>query len=660
MTSDYASSSKPDLFRRLKPLYGKKIDYLWLDYQTADHERRREIEGLLTYLAAKRLGSAVGEEQLVLDAPSAGVIGDGEFFIGNVSYPGMAPYPVRIRRNELLRHVFILGPTGTGKSTLLLNLLVQILQRGVPFMVFDFKRNYRTLLRARGYEDVVVFTVGRTAASLQLNALTPPRGVEFPEWAEALTDIISTSYLLMQGARNVLKEALLQAHAEHGENATIAHAHALIQAELDRTKPGSRRYGWLESSTRSLEELSKGSFGRALNTPGTIQIEELLKRPVVFELQGFGEDQKRFFCLFFLQAVLLLRKNASAPREALQHVLIFDESHNVFPRERPGEVSVPARLAREVREFGEAIIAATQQADVSESLIANSGFKFILRCDYPKDVTFASQLLQIKGEWLPKLAIGTAIARFPVRCYSPFLFTFDEQPIKNLSVSDDEVHEQWEKHVIPVTEARPALAVPAPTDREEQLLRDVAAMPISPITQRYERLGWNAKTGNTIKDAVISKGFARFETVSTPTARVKILSLTGNGESCLAERGVDLRRSRHGGAEHEYWKWAIRSRLERAGYAVDEEYPVGDGKTVDLRATLGSEVVWVEVETGRSDILANIAKCRALPGRVVFVFTDAQTRDQYRDQVPGEAFTTSDALSVFYGYYHPARVNSAT
>src|SRR5205823_7282421 len=97
----------------------------------------------------------------------------------------------------------------------------------------------------------------------------------------------------------------------------------------------------------------------------------------------------------------------------LQHVLIFDEGHNVFPRERMGEVSVPARLAREVREFGEAIIAATQQADVSESLIANSGFKLILRCDYPKDVTFASQLLQIEPRWLPKLPIGTGIARLP-------------------------------------------------------------------------------------------------------------------------------------------------------------------------------------------------------------------------------------------------------
>ena len=617
----------PDLFRRLKPLYGKQIDALWLEYQLADVERKREIDGVLTLLANKRLGMTVGDEKLLLDAPPTALIGNGDFAIGDVSYPGITPYPFRIRRNELLRHVFILGPTGTGKSTLLLNLLIQVQEAGVPFMVFDFKRNYRTLLAAPAHDDLVVFTVGRATAPLHLNALQPPSGVEFEEWAEVLADIISTSYLLMQGARNVLKEALLQARNRNGDGATLAHAHALLQAVLDATKAGSRRYGWLESSTRSLEELTKGSFGRALNTTGQT-INELLSRPVVFELHGFGDDQKRFFCLFFLQGVLLLRKNASSARERLQHVLVFDEGHNVFPRERQGEVSVPARLAREVREYGEAIIAATQQADVSESLIANSGFKFILRCDYPRDVTFASQLLQIKPEWLPKLALGTGIARLPVRYYSPFLFTFGVQPIKNTIVPDAVVHAQWKRHFTGVPVPLPTV-VPHASDRELQLLRDVAAHPISTITQRYERLGWNYRAGNAVKDSVIASGLARFDAVATPKAQVKILSLTDRGCDLLERAGVSVARSRHGGAEHEYWKAMARAHLERHGYAVQEEYAVGGGKTVDLRAERESRVLFIEIETGKSDIPANITKCASLPGEVVFVFTTDTVRQAH-------------------------------
>jgi hypothetical protein len=618
----------PDLFRKLKPLYGKLIDILWIEYQTADVERKREIEELLMLLAVKHLGISIGEEKLVLDAPPAGLIGDGEFTIGMVSYPGITPYPFRVRRNELLRHVFILGPTGTGKSTLLLNLLLQIQAAGIPFMVFDFKRNYRCLLRATGSERLVVFTVGRNTAPLAINALTPPPGVEFEEWAEALSDIISTSYLLMQGARNVLKEALLQAHA-HGSDATLTHAHALLASELDATKSGSRRYGWLESSTRSLEELTKGSFGRALNATNGVPVATLLTRSVVFELQGFGDDQKRFFCLFFLQAVLLLRKNATAPREQLQHLLVFDEGHNVFPRERLGEVSVPARLAREVREYGEAIIAATQQADVSESLIANSGFKLILRCDYPKDVQFASQLLQIEPRWLPKLPIGCGIARLPVRFYSPILFTFDAQPIKNLTILDAEVQAHWTPQHLPQPADTVAVAPVVLTAHEEELLHDVARQPISTITDRYARLGWNAKTGNATKDTLLTKGFASFDPVTTPTGQVKILSLTEQARELLERDGITLVRTRHGGPEHEYWKFIIADRLRKRGFTVTEEYAVGGGKTVDLYAERGEEHLFVEVETGRSDIGANATKCAALRGTVLFVFTDAQVRDEH-------------------------------
>jgi len=622
----------PDLFRKLKPLYGTAIDLLWIEYQTADVERKREIEEYLTLLGVKKLGLAVGDEKLVLDAPPAALIGEGDFTIGMVSYPSIPPYPFRVKRNELLRHIFILGPTGTGKSTLLLNILVQIQAARIPFMVFDFKRNYRCLLRASGNESLIVFTVGRNTASLSINALTPPPGVEFEEWAEALSDIISTSYLLLQGARNVMKEALLQAHAQHGNTATLLHAHALLAHELDATKSGSRRYGWLESSTRSLEELTKGSFGRALNATNGTPVADMLTRSVVFELQGFGDDQKRFFCLLWLEIILLLRKSSSAPREQLQHALIFDEGHNVFPRERPGEVSVPARLAREVREFGEAIIAATQQADVSESLIANSGFKLILRCDYPKDVTFASQLLQIDARWLPKLPIGTGIARLPVRFYSPILFTFGVQPIKNLAISDEEVHAQWLRTHLPIPNSDVTSAIGQLGDREEALLRDVALTPISPITHRYQRLGWHMEVGNRTKDAIIKRGLARFDAISTPRGQVKILTLTPDGTALLASRGMTLKQTRGGGAEHEFWKHELRTILERADWLVAEEFALGGGKSADLRADRGDRALFVEVETGRSDIAANVAKYPSDVDLVMF-FTSAEVAQRYRDLV---------------------------
>jgi hypothetical protein len=625
----------PDLFRRLKPLYGRKIDVLWYEYQTASVERRREIEGVLTLIAAKRLGMAVGEERLVLDPPPGGLIGCGEYVVGSVSYPGLAPYEFRLRRDELLRHVFILGPTGTGKSTLILGLLQQFLVDGVPFMVFDFKRNYRCLVDAPGAATMQVLTVGRDVAPLSLNALQPPRGVLFEEWAAGLADIISNSYLLMQGARNVLMEALLRAHREHGDAATIKDAYQFLEVELRSGKTGGRRYGWLESSARSLEELTKGGYGAALNATNGAAFSDLVQTPVVFELQGLGDDQKKFFCLFCLHAILQLRKNAMAAREVLQHVLVFDEAHNVFPKDQYGQLGIPSRLAREVREYGEAIIAATQQADIAESLIANSGIKIILRTDYPKDVDFASKLLQIEPKWLPKLSLGTGIARLPSRFYTPFLFTFSPQPIKNVAVSDDAIRRRFDERrgTRTKTEAQSLVVTP----KELDLLVDIAVQPITGIAARYERLGWHPVTGNAIKNSIITKGLALFEDVPTTSARVKILTLTTLGIEYLAAHGITVPSGRRGGAAHEYWRATLRAILEREGYVTSEEFPVGEGRTVDLEAKRKAHEIVIEIETGKSDINANIEKCKRLPATIVFFFVTTTLRDKWQEDLPRSA-----------------------
>jgi len=630
----------PDLFRKLKHLYGERIDQLWLEYELGDAQRKEEISQLLTILAVKQLGMAVGEERIILDPPPPGLIDRGEYLLGVIEYPGLTGRTCHLGRNDLLRHVFILGPSGTGKSTLILTLLLQLLQDHLPMLVFDFKRNYRCLITADPH--VLVATVGRDVAPLRLNALAPPPGVEFTEWAESLTDVIGTAYLLLHGARNVLKEALLHAHQTLGPGATLKDAHAALAAGLGTARAGSRRYGWLESSTRSLQELSTGAFGNSLNAAHPQALAELLGRPLVVELQGLGDDQKRFFCLYMLQAVLLVRKHQSDQREVLRHLLVFDESHNVFPKDQYGELGVPSRLAREVREYGEAIIAATQQTDVADSLIANSGIKIILRTDFPKDVDFASRLLNVDPKWLPKLPLGTGIARLPVRYYQPFLFRFAPQPLKNTPVSDAQVQERWEAYAGTPSSA-PAPLVTSVTEKEVQLLEDVAQHPIARVTERYARLGWNMNTGNTTKDALLRHDLARFDGVITPTGRVKILSLTTKGAAHLTSLGIPIVRARGGGPEHEYWKHTITGLLEARGYRVTPEYAVGDGRAVDLHATRNDQELFVEIETGKSNIPANIAKCRDLPGTVVFVFTDQRILEQYRHTLGNAtALTTAD------------------
>jgi hypothetical protein len=607
----------PDLFRRLKPLYGATMDYLWLEYQTADPKRRREIEELLLFVAVRRLGTRLGQERIVLDPPPKALVSRGAYTLGTVLYPGIEAYPLRVEKNDFLRHMFVLGPTGTGKSTFLLGLVLQLLADDVPCWIVDFKRNYRCLLGASAGREVVVYTVGRNLAPLRINCLRAPPGVLIAEWIEALADVMSAAYLLMQGARNILKDVFARVCDAHGPDATLLHAYRYLREDLRQTRLGSRRHGWMESAARTLEELSTGGFGMTLNAKDAVVFADLLDTFVVFEAQSLGDDQKRFFCLYALQYVLLLRKHGDARREALQHVLVFDESHHVFPKDQFGELSVPSRLAREVREYGEAIIAASQQTDVSDSLIANAGFKIVLRCDFPRDVDFASKMLQVDPHWVTKLPMGQAMVRIPIRYYQAFLLAFPQQPLKNVLVTDDQVAA---RHAEQGTRNQPRSSGVS-SDKEELLLRDIALHPISGISERYARLTWNPKTGLAVTRRLLARRLVVFEEVSTATARIKILTLTIDGRAHLHDRGAVLPPRPKGGIAHEYWRHVLTQRLRRKGYTVHAEHAVGEGRAVDLYARKDTTAIYIEIETGESDIPSNIAKCRALAGTVLFFFT---------------------------------------
>ncbi len=90
----------PDVFKRLKALYGKRIDDLWIAYQVGTPEDKAAIDEVLTILAVRRLGIAVGDEKIVLEPPSAAVIGGGDYTIGTVSYPGLPSSTAQQRRRE--------------------------------------------------------------------------------------------------------------------------------------------------------------------------------------------------------------------------------------------------------------------------------------------------------------------------------------------------------------------------------------------------------------------------------------------------------------------------------------------------------------------------------------------------------------------------------
>jgi hypothetical protein len=68
---------------------------------------------------------------------------------------------------------------------------------------------------------------------------------------------------------------------------------------------------------------------------------------------------------------------------------------------------------------------------------------------------------------------------------------------------------------------------------ERRLLADIAAYPLSTVTERYERLGWTTYTGHRIKSGLLDKKLIAEEKISTPQGRVSLLKTTEKGTGIL-------------------------------------------------------------------------------------------------------------------------------
>ena len=131
----------------LKPvLPSKQWDYLRIQYiLEKDFRKRREIESMMDFLIAQNI-PGLKTENILLPPPENNLL-TGEYPIGNVLYPDKSFGVFGVKESEWIRHCGIFGKTGSGKTTLAVRLIKELCRKNKPFLIFDYKRNYRDLLK---------------------------------------------------------------------------------------------------------------------------------------------------------------------------------------------------------------------------------------------------------------------------------------------------------------------------------------------------------------------------------------------------------------------------------------------------------------------------------------------------------------------------------
>lgn len=600
MDSDY-------LLRKLEPLIPERVQHWRRARQLADPETKAWIERVIGEAAYEHLGDF--HNKLLLSLPPK-QRAKGSFHIGTILYD-KPRWELGISSGELLQNLAIFGRSGSGKTNTVFHIIKQISDRKIPWLFWDWKRTARHLLpQIKG--QVKVFTPGRSLSPFVFNPFIVPPGMESNVYITQLVDIMASAFTLGDGSRSILQKSIAACYDRGLEAPTID----AIKEEVEKIPDKQRVIGWKLSAMRALDSLA---FSKVAGTTRSTQEEHtkaLLESQTIIELDALADSIKQFLVpilSLWLYSVRLAAKN----REQLSLVVVVEEAHNVLYRgEHRSKETVMNRLLRQCREIGIGIIVVDQSPHLISSIaLGNTYTSIVLNLKDPSDINRAASLSHLteyeKGH-LTLLPLGEGIVKLQDRWRRPIRVKLPLVDVAKGAVTDDLLKRYLDgtlKHGELRSEVRRhgAGSLAKTGDRlltldEFRLFHDVLQHEEDGVAERYKRLELSGRRGQEAKEALVNHGWLEEQLHESGRIRRVLLRAPPETEKLL---GLDLRNIPANAIVHKYWKGCYGRIFEDRGYDISFEHLRANGR-VDVLATKNGERIGIEIETGKSDVVANV------------------------------------------------------
>lgn len=445
-----------EMCKRLKPIFGKRMDMLYLNYSmTSDIESKKQIEQTISALYYKHVNESMLADKVLLDPPKKELV-DGDYPLAKVIYSDKVLHDFCLRERDWCRHVCITGMSGSGKTNFAFKILNEFISKDKPFLIFDWKKSFRPLMIKD--KSIMCFTIGNETVtnSFKMNINRPPKGVSPREWLNILADLITESFAASYGVHKLLSEVLDGAFKDFGvyegsdNYPTWFQLKDRLEKKANEMDKKTRESEWLVSALRIAHALTFGDFAKVVNhkEKPLVNIEDMFDRKVIFELNSLSNIEKKFFCEFVLTYIYKYKKsNQDSYDNAFNFAILVDEAHNIFLKQKPLFVteSVTDMIYRELREYGVSLICLDQHVSkLSDVVIGNSATLIAFQQMLPQDIETVSGVMMMKEhqKYFSMLPVGCGIVRLAERHYEPFVIKTELDESKHQAVTDQYVKER--------------------------------------------------------------------------------------------------------------------------------------------------------------------------------------------------------------------------
>jgi hypothetical protein len=351
---------------------------------------------------------------------------------------------LRISVDSLTKHALIAGSTGSGKTTVVLELLKQLwVDHQVPFLVIEPVNSdaddYRKLAAEEGFDDFDVITVGdERLRPLRFNPMRCPDGVLVSEHLANLLNCFKAAFGLWEPLPAIYQDALTRMYLDAGilpseqagdvEHAwpTVAQFRKAMQAVCAQLDYQGEIRGNIEAASLiRAQSLVTGPCASAFLTDRQLDCAALLARPTVVELKTLGNgDEQALMIALLLNAITEHYQAERGASARLEHVTVVEEAHRLLARPKGGGGSHEAaareqaaeafaNVLAENRKYGEGIVIAEQiPTKLVEDAVKNTNLKIMCRLTSEEERTYLGETMALsdrESDMAARLRVGQAI-----------------------------------------------------------------------------------------------------------------------------------------------------------------------------------------------------------------------------------------------------------
>lgn len=344
-----------------------------------------------------------------------------------------------MEKEDFTRHALIIGITGGGKTNTTKSILNTLWNADkpnekIPFMVIESaKREYWELRNLKGFEDLLVFTLGdesaQTSVKYRINPFETNPKISLQTHIDYLLSTFKASFDLTPPMPYILETSVYEIYKDRGwdiveninhlgltEYPTLSDLYNKIDVVVDSMGYHQEFQSNVKTALKTrIHSLMIGGKGAMLDTPKSVPIEELLSRAVVMELEDLGDDETKSFVIGILLVQLYEYRKSQMTKgtQPLSHILIIEEAHRLLKNvpefgdggSRAQSVKFFCNMLAEIRTFGQGILIADQiPTKLAPDTLKNTNLKIVHRTVSLEDRETIGKAMNMSAEQIEYLS----------------------------------------------------------------------------------------------------------------------------------------------------------------------------------------------------------------------------------------------------------------